>query len=244
MKRPMESNTEPDPAQAPGRTAPGDQHRAARAPDAADEIGVRVTAHRLSRQLRVTELARAAGISPSLLSQIEKGRSRPSVSTLFAIAEALRVPVDSFFRTGPVTAGNPAGTAAPAPGDPGDPAGSAASAATGTAQADGYLVRRADRAVIDIEGGVRWERLTPGPLDNVEFLELVYAPGAESSPALYRHPGQEMIMVLSGRLDIYVGFERYQVEAGDSMHFPSMVPHRYVNPTSAVTRAVTAIIRS
>ena len=97
----MESNSGPEAAPAPGRAAPGDQHRAARAPDAADEIGARVTAHRLSRQLRVTELARAAGISPSLLSQIEKGRSRPSVSTLFAIAEALQVPVDSFFRAGP-----------------------------------------------------------------------------------------------------------------------------------------------
>jgi transcriptional regulator with XRE-family HTH domain len=194
-----------------------------------------VTANRLARRLRVTELARAAGISPSLLSQIEKGRSRPSVSTLFAIAEALQVPVDSFFRGSPGavgTAGAP--QAADTAADTGGPV---------TGPSAGYLVRRADRAVIDIEGGVRWERLTPGPLDNVEFLELVYAPGAESGHVLYRHPGQEMIMVLSGRLDIFVGFERYEVEAGDSMHFPSMVPHRYVNPTSEVTRAVTTIIR-
>src|SRR6202000_220542 len=113
----------------------------------------------------------------------------------FAIAEALQVPVDSFFRAGPVTAGTTTGTAAPAPAAAlGDPAGSAAPAAPATAPAGGYLGRRADRAVIDIDGGVRWERLTPGPLDNVEFLELVYAPGAESSSALYRHPGDEMIM--------------------------------------------------
>ena len=183
----------------------------------------------------MTELARAAGISPSLLSQIERGRSRPSVSTLFAIAEALQVPVDSFFRSSPGAAGTPgAAPAADTAADTGGPV---------TGPSAGYLVRRADRAVIDIEGGVRWERLTPGPLDNVEFLELVYAPGAESGHVLYRHPGQEMIMVLSGPLDIFVGFERYEVEAGDSMHFPSMVPHRYVNPTSEVTRAVTTIIR-
>ena len=100
----MESTSEDD-GPAPGRAAPGERRRAARAPDAADEIGARVTANRLSRQLRVTELARAAGISPSLLSQIERGRSRPSVSTLFAIAEALQVPVDSFFRAGPGAAG-------------------------------------------------------------------------------------------------------------------------------------------
>ena len=145
------------------------------------------------------------------------------MSTLFAISEALQVPVDSFFRAGSGRPGGP--EQAPAPG----PA--------------GYLVRRGDRAMIDIEGGVRWERLTPGPLPNVDFLELVYAPGAESSPVLYRHPGQEMLLILSGRLDIYVGFERYELGPGDSMHFPSVLPHRYVNPTGTETRAVTTIIR-
>jgi transcriptional regulator with XRE-family HTH domain len=236
MNQPMESTSGDEPGSAPGRAvSPGERRPAARSPDAADEIGARVTANRLARQLRVTELARAAGISPSLLSQIERGRSRPSVSTLFAIAEALQVPVDSFFRSSPGAAGTAgAAPAADTAADTGGPV---------TGPSAGYLVRRADRAVIDIEGGVRWERLTPGPLDNVEFLELVYAPGAESGHVLYRHPGQEMIMVLSGRLDIFVGFERYEVEAGDSMHFPSMVPHRYVNPTSEVTRAVTTIIR-
>ncbi len=196
-------------------------------------IGGRVASLRQLRGLRVSELARAAGISASLVSQIERGRTQPSVSTLFAISEALQVPVDSFFRAGSERPGGP--EQAPAPASP-------APADQGPGPA-GYLVRRGDRAVIDIQGGVRWERLTPGPLPNVDFLELVYAPGAESSPVLYRHPGQEMLLVLSGRLDIYVGFERYELGPGDSMHFPSVLPHRYVNPTGTETRAVTTIIR-
>jgi transcriptional regulator with XRE-family HTH domain len=212
--------------EAPAAVPPDD--RPARMAGPAAAIGGRVASLRQLRGLRVSELARAAGISASLVSQIERGRTQPSVSTLFAISEALQVPVDAFFRAGSGRPGGP--EQAPAPASPGP----------GPA---GYLVRRGDRAMIDIEGGVRWERLTPGPLPNVDFLELVYAPGAESSPVLYRHPGQEMLLILSGRLDIYVGFERYELGPGDSMHFPSVLPHRYVNPTGTETRAVTTIIR-
>ena len=103
-------------------------------------------------------------------------------------------------------------------------------------------MRRRQRAAIEIEGGVRWERLTPSTLDKVEFLELVYGPHAESNPTLYRHPGTEMVLMISGRLDIYVGFERHELDAGDSIHFPSSLPHRYVNPTDETARAVTVIL--
>jgi transcriptional regulator with XRE-family HTH domain len=192
--------------------------------DPVDGIGRRIAAYRAQRGLRVSDLARSVGVSPSLVSQIEHGQSRPSVSTLFAVAEALGLPVDAFFREQP------------------DPAAHVEPRATRT-HTDPYLVRRAERAVIDIEGGVRWERLTPTTLRDVEFLELVYGPGAQSSPTLYRHPGTEMVLILSGRLDIYLGFDRYHLEPGDSMHFSSALPHRYVNPTRETTRAVTTILR-
>jgi quercetin dioxygenase-like cupin family protein len=106
-----------------------------------------------------------------------------------------------------------------------------------------YVVRRADRRSIDIAGGVSWEMLTPNQRADVEFLELVYEPGAESNEALYRHPGFEMVLVLENRFDIYIGFEVYTLESGDSIAFPSSLPHRYVNPTDTVARAVTAILR-
>lgn len=158
------------------------------------------------------------------MSQIERGVSRPSVSTLFAIAEALDVPVDAFFREKP-EGGESARHHAPVP-----------------SPEERYVVRRGNRAVIDMESGVRWERLTPGALRNVEFLELVYGPHAESHPSLYQHPGEEMILILSGELEIYVGFECFHLRPGDSMHLPSMQPHRYVNPTAQTTRAVTTIL--
>jgi transcriptional regulator with XRE-family HTH domain len=68
--------------------------------DPATDIGIRVAAHRGRAGLKVSDLARQIGVSASLISQIERGQSRPSVSTLFAISEALEVPMDAFFRDG------------------------------------------------------------------------------------------------------------------------------------------------
>jgi transcriptional regulator with XRE-family HTH domain len=195
-------------------------------------IGERLAEHRTRRGVKVSQLARQIGVSPSLISQIERGQSRPSVSTLFALAEALDVPVDAFFRNG--EAAPPSAPRALISGD--------APAREGQRQ-DRYAVRHDERAGIDIEGGVRWERLTPTPLDDVEFMELIYAPGAESNAALYRHPGFEMVLVLSGRLVIFVGFERYELGPGDSMAFSSTLPHRYLNPGEETAHAVTTILR-
>ena len=190
-------------------------------------LGLRLATYRAARGLKVSELARAIGVSSSLISQIERQQSQPSVSTLFALAEALDVPVDAFFEEG-----HP-GTAASVAEQP---------AAADSGSDEQYVVRRSERSAIDIEGGVRWERLTPLPLDRMDFLEIVYEPGTESHPQLYRHPGTEMLLVLQGRLDIHIGFRRHELSAGDSMHFPSSLPHRYVNPTGEEARAVTVLL--
>lgn len=207
------------------REAPVRHKRQRDATDPVDGLGSRLAAYRTERAVRASDLARQVGVSPSLISQIERGLSRPSVSTLFAIAEALDVPVDAFFRER-------------APG------GDKIETDLASSHEKRFVVRRGDRAVIDMESGVRWERLTPGPLRDAEFLELVYGPHAESHPGLYQHPGEEMILVLSGKLDIHVGFECYHLKPGDSMHLHSMQPHRYVNPTAETTHAVTTILRA
>jgi transcriptional regulator with XRE-family HTH domain len=204
--------------------------------ETAARIGERLASLRTDRGLRVVELARRAGVSPSLVSQIERGQSRPSVTTLVALAEGVGAPIDALFREAAQAAADEAAGAteaeepaerAPAPPRPGE---------------DRFVVRLGRRATIEIEGGVRWERLTPATLEGADVIELVYAPGAESHPALYRHPGTEMVLVLSGTLDIVVGFERHRLEPGDSICFPSSTPHRYVNPGDETARAVTVLL--
>jgi transcriptional regulator with XRE-family HTH domain len=181
---------------------------------AANRVGEHVSAYRKKRRLRISELARMVGVSPSLIGQIERGQSQPSVATLFALAESLEVPVDAFF------------------------------ARDETSPERRFLVRRGARAAITIDGGVRWERLTPETPPHVDFLELVYQPGAESNRELYRHHGTEMMLVLSGRLDVLVGFERYELRPGDSIYLPSSFPHRSVNPGDEVARAVMVILHA
>ena len=219
--------------------------------DLAGGIGRRVAAHRAGRGMRVAQLAREVGVTPSLISQIEHGQSRPSVSTLFALAQALNVPVDAFFREPPAAAGpQPAGptpaterqSAGPTPTDA-RPETLEAALPPANAEPEGRgVVHPGGRAVIDIEGGVRWERLTRATLDHLDFIELVYPPGAQSHPRQYTHPGTEMVLVISGCLEISVGFERYRLQPGDSIDFPSSMPHRYSNPWAETARAVTVIL--
>jgi transcriptional regulator with XRE-family HTH domain len=179
--------------------------------------------------MSMSELGRRVGVSASMISQIERGQTLPSVGTLFALAAALGVTVDAFLEPGPEIAASPPEQAGP-------------KTSTDAAE-DLYVVRRANRASVPIKGGVRWERLAPGSLGDIEFLELDYAAHAESDANLYRHPGMEMVLVLEGVFEIHLGFDRFRLEAGDSIAFPSSLPHRYVNPTDAPARAVTTIVR-
>lgn len=201
-----------------------------------------LTERRRAINMSMSELGRIVGVSPSLISQIERGQTLPSVGTLFALAAALGVTVDAFLTQPEQSDEEPP----PAPEnvelgplpEPGQPLEMPA-----TAREAMYLVRRNARASVPIRGGVTWERLTPRSLEDVEFLELGYAPHAESDDQLYRHPGVEMVLVLEGRFEIHVGFETYTLEEGDSIFFPSSLPHRYVNPTDEKARAVTVILR-
>lgn len=193
-----------------------------------------LTERRRAIPMSMSELGRMVGVSPSMISQIERGQTLPSVGTLFALAAALGVTVDAFL-TKPEASEKEGPSPLPVAG--------AAIEVPTTPREAMYMVRRNARASIPIRGGVRWERLTPRSLEDVEFLELNYAPHAESDDQLYRHPGLEMVLVLEGRFEIHVGFEPYQLEVGDSILFPSSLPHRYVNPTDQTARAVTVILR-
>ncbi len=61
-------------------------------------IGKQVRAQRKRLNLTVAALARQAQLSSGMLSKIENGQTSPSLATLTALANALHVPVTSFFR--------------------------------------------------------------------------------------------------------------------------------------------------
>ena len=63
------------------------------------DVGVRLRQLREERGHSIRELARRSSLSANALSLIERGRTSPSVSTLYKISEALQVPITSFFQT-------------------------------------------------------------------------------------------------------------------------------------------------
>ncbi|KIC47702.1 helix-turn-helix domain-containing protein [Tateyamaria sp. ANG-S1] len=61
-------------------------------------IGREVRARRKQQNTTVAELARVTGLSIGMLSKIENGNTSPSLTTLQLLADALSVPLTSFFR--------------------------------------------------------------------------------------------------------------------------------------------------
>ena len=65
------------------------------------DVGIRLRQLREQRGLSIRALARQSGLSANALSLIERGRSSPSVSTLYKVAAAMSVPITTFFQTEP-----------------------------------------------------------------------------------------------------------------------------------------------
>ena len=179
------------------------------------QIGERLRAARSARRLSLRELAGRLGVSASLISQIETGRANPSVSTLYAIAAELDVSLDELLFND---------RRAPEPSAPAR----AGVGGTGTMTQAPPVQRAASRHTIRLASGVQWGRLTTLSEPGIEFLHVTYEVGGASSPpdAYQRHPGHEWGYVLSGRLQVRIGFDEYVLEPGDAISINSSIPHR------------------
>ena len=166
-------------------------------------LGRRLRLARERSSLSLRELARRIGVSASLISQIEHGRVTPSVATLYAMANELGLALDELFRDNELT---PHQREAP----------------------QATVQRQSDRKAIRLASGVRWERLTVQPDRDVEFLYVVYeVGGASCAPdSLMRHGGKEYAYLISGRLGVSIGFDSFELAAGDSISFDAQTPHR------------------
>jgi transcriptional regulator with XRE-family HTH domain len=190
-----------------------------------DDIGQRLRGVRVQRGIGLRELSRVLDISPSALSQIETGRTRPSVMTLYAIVSELQMSLDDLLRV--------PGKRAPAPPPVIHDAERAPAVSEAVLHAEG-------RRTIDLGTGVRWERLTPLAESNADFLFVTYEVGSSSSwePIAVRHAGREYGLVLSGRIRVALGLEEHDLGPEDSIAFDTSRPHRIDNvgdePATAV----------
>ena len=170
-------------------------------------MGERLRAERQRAGMTVREIARLVGVSPSLISQIERDKVTPPVSTLWGLVTALGMTMGDLFADIEAAHG-------PRP--------------VSQLHASAPVTAPGNRAVINLETGVRWERLTAASDPAIEFLLVVYPPGASScdEDALVRHGGKEYGYVIGGRLGVRVGFDEYELGPGMATSFDSSSPHR------------------
>lgn len=199
----------------------------------ATAIGERLMELRKKRKLSMRELAERSGASTSLISQVETGKTNPTVAKLQNLATALGVPVNYFFDSHDEPPPDPHALALreeEANGAPPDDV----PVHTGVPL---DVVRGYDRETIELSDGVTWERLTPHGRAGIEFLEVTYEVNAHSGP-LASHYGEEFVQVLQGALEVEFAFNRVVLAAGDSLVFDSTVPHRVTSVGDVPMKAI------
>ncbi|MGE5554368.1 MAG: helix-turn-helix domain-containing protein [Betaproteobacteria bacterium] len=169
-------------------------------------LGNQLRALRIGRGLKLADLARKAGTTPSLLSQVERGIVTPSIATLKKIADALEVPVGYFFEEVEQPKSDVTVQSRRSP-----------------------VVHEHQRKILSPNRGVTFHLLNPDMSGPIEFIYNVFEPGASTGDELYTHPGVECGLVLEGELEVVVGDQVYVLKQGDSITFSSEVPHRKRN---------------
>ncbi|GAA2244000.1 helix-turn-helix domain-containing protein [Herbiconiux moechotypicola] len=191
-----------------------------------ESLGARLREARTSRGLSLRSVAQSLGVSASLISQVEIGKTQPSVSTLYALASHLGVSLDELVGLPSVE---------PAAGETRPPE---LFGHAGPALPD--VQRASENPVIEMENGVRWERLAAGAGGPIDALLVTYEPGAASSVEgkLMRHAGVEYAYLLEGELTLHIDFDTHVLGPGDSLQFDSVRPHLYSNRGSVPAKGV------
>lgn len=102
----------------------------------------------------------------------------------------------------------------------------------------GTVTRHEEQHVFTTEEGVQRRILLHLPDLGVEFAENAYEPGSQSAARPVHHAGIEFGLLVSGRLEVHVGKEVFQLWPGDVIQFESERPHLFVNPGTDVARTI------
>jgi mannose-6-phosphate isomerase-like protein (cupin superfamily) len=86
--------------------------------------------------------------------------------------------------------------------------------------------------------GIRFELASPERAENIEAIFGRYEVGASMGDEPVTHEGEEWGMVLRGRLKVWVGEEIHFLDPGDSIWFPSTIPHRMENVAKEPTEYI------
>lgn len=165
-------------------------------------IGETVRARRKANGMTISDLADRTGLSPAIISQLERGMANPSFTTLAQVAHGLDMPVGSLF----------------------------AQQATVRSPVVRKSERRDLRMVASkAVGQTGYELLTPDLNGSLEAIWVVTPPGHDTSDTPFTHHGEEFGIVISGRKEVYLDGVCHRLEEGDSITFDSSVPHWFTN---------------
>ena len=179
-------------------------------------IGPKLRALRLKKKMGLVELGQHSGLSPALLSKIERGRLVPTLPTLLRIALVFSVGLEHFFTesaTRPVLAVVRKGERKRFPERLGD-------------SAPSYHFESLDFPAVD-------RKL------NSYYVE--FEPVSAEDARKHQHGGAEFIYVIDGSLVVRIGEADHQLAAGDSLYFDPSVPHSYRRQGRRACSAVVVI---
>jgi len=177
-------------------------------------IGAKIRALRLKKKMGLVELGQHTGLSPALLSKIERGRLFPTLPTLLRVALVFSVGLEYFFsgsRDEPLFAVVRKRDRVRLPDRPG-------------ARDVAYRFES-----LDYPAGER--------RFNTYYAEFL--PVAPEKLQPHDHPGVEFIYALQGTLAVHISGREHLLGTGDSMYFDSTLPHAY---RRSAGRTCTAIV--
>ncbi len=173
------------------------------------QVGARIRLARKRSGMTLADVGGATGLTPSMLSMVERGVATPSIGALVAISDVLKISMASLF--GPALAR----------GGRGSP-----------------VVRRREQPVMSTGRGAQRRLILRDGAENIELAENTYLPGAASAEQPIHHQGREFGVVLAGRLQVEVEAKIYVLRRGDAIAFDSAVPHRFTNTGKEVVRTL------
>jgi transcriptional regulator with XRE-family HTH domain len=180
------------------------------------EIGSKIRALRNAKKLGLVQLGEHTGLSPALISKLERGNLFPTLPTLLRIAMVFGVGLDYFFvekEKSPVV----------------------------------QITRRCDRVRLPSRGAsvpasYFFESLNFDVSDRRVDIYYAEFPEGASPSQPHQHTGAEFIYVIGGQLVVTIEDEAVILDAGDTIHFDSGVPHCYhVEPEHHPTCAIVVV---
>jgi XRE family transcriptional regulator, regulator of sulfur utilization len=179
-------------------------------------VGAALAGLREQRGLSLDEVSRQAGVSKSMLSQIERGQANPTVAVVWRLATAFGVPLGDLL--GEDKAAEPLLATVPAHATP------------LLASPDGKCELRI-LGPIDLAGRFEW-------------YQLSVQPGGALDSRAHEPGSREHLTVHVGTLEVQAGAESARLRAGETARYAVDVPHRIHNPGKTAAQALLVVIHA